>query len=69
MGWTHIVPFDRCKEYGCTKPIPVKAERGVGSIWECDHCKTQWKITAWDSDQRESWPTWEKIKSSPLPLN
>jgi hypothetical protein len=68
MGWVKIEKYDRCKTYGCAKPVPTRGQCGEGSIWECDLCQTRWRITKWNSDQRDGdYPSWEKIIPRSIP--
>lgn len=49
----------------CNKPRSEGKHFGVGSIWQCDECHTQWRFvsTRYEGDQRDSYwnDNWEIV--------
>jgi len=53
MGWVKR----KIDEHVCNKPVWNK-DIHVGDIWECDHCKSQYRVTGvrrGEWDQRDGW--------------
>ena len=63
MGWVKKRNYD----HECVKPWTWNARRkgyGLGSVWECDFCKTQWTLSRVHNKTYNDWSWYWSKKTS-----